>query len=285
MGAGAVPAPVIWVETRSMTSLTPRIVRLSRRRALAVFGTAGLSGLVAACGGDDDDGENGDSGSATTTAGDSGSSSGTNGLVDASALAGRFEDAATCSLTPEETEGPYYIDVDSIRSDVREDQDGVALALGIRVLDESCEPISDAVVEIWHCNALGIYSGFEAQSQGQGGPGGGSPGDDTRYLRGGQITDANGIVAFTTVYPGWYQGRTVHIHAKAHINNSEVLTTQLYFDDDLSDQVYEQAPYSEHAGRQTFNDNDGLFLPETVVTVTDEAPEYLALMTFTVNRG
>lgn len=266
-----------------MASTTPW---LSRRRALAVLGSTGLGGLVAACGGDDGNGD--DSGTTTSTTADgdgTSSSSGSNGSADAAGLAERFDEATTCSLTPEETEGPYYLDVDSIRSDMREGEDGAALLLGIRVLDESCQPIPDAVVEVWHCNALGIYSGFEAQSQGQSQSDSGSQTDDTRYLRGGQITDANGIVTFTTIYPGWYRGRTVHIHSKVHINNNEVLTTQLYFDDDLSNQVYEQAPYSSRPDRDTFNTNDNLFLPDTVLTVTEEDPGHLALVTYTVDRS
>ena len=124
-------------------------------------------------------------------------------------------------LTPEETEGPYYFDVDSIRSDIREDREGVRLRLAFRVRDaQSCEPIENAVVDIWHCDALGSYSGSSLRE----GAGGGAAHDDETYLRGAQATNADGIVEFKTVYPGWYQGRTVHIHAKVHLDKQTVLT-------------------------------------------------------------
>ena len=89
-----------------------------------------------------------------------------------------------------------------------------------------CAPIKDAVVDIWHCDAGGVYSGFEA-------------GEGERFLRGTQVTNADGIAEFTTIYPGWYQGRTVHIHAKVHLDSQTVLTTQLFFDDAVSAQVYD----------------------------------------------
>ena len=134
------------------------------------------------------------------------------------ATADLFGDSSSCTLTVEQTEGPYYFDADSIRSDIREDREGTRLRLAIRVRDaDSCEPLKNAVVDLWHCDALGSYSGFEAASGG--GPGGGGRTDDEKYLRGAQVTNADGIVEFVTVYPGWYQGRTVHIHGKVHVDN------------------------------------------------------------------
>jgi protocatechuate 3,4-dioxygenase beta subunit len=106
---------------------------------------------------------------------------------------------------------------------------GHALRLGLRVLDaESCEPIANAIVDIWHCDATGLYSGFESASTG-GGPGGGGSGptDEKTYLRGARATNNDGIVEFETVYPGWYRGRTVHIHAKVHLDKQTVLTSRL----------------------------------------------------------
>jgi len=261
--------------------------QMTRRSAIAALGSAGLGGLLVACsnGGDDaeaeaDTAEGSTNTTSTTTAATSG-----NGSTD---LASRFDEASSCSLTPEETEGPYYIDVDSIRSDIRDGRPGKDLRVGIRVLDENCDPIPDAVVEIWHCDGAGTYSGFESQSRQANGQPGSSTGatDTTRYLRGGQVTDADGIAQILTIYPGWYQGRTVHIHSKVHINNAEVLTTQLFFDDSVSDALFaDTAPYDEHTGRETTNGNDGIFLEQNLLTLSEEGDGYVGLITYNVGRG
>ncbi|MCX5311863.1 intradiol ring-cleavage dioxygenase [Streptomyces sp. NBC_00154] len=152
-------------------------------------------------------------------------------------------------LTSETTEGPYYIDADKIRKDITEDKEGIPMTLRLKVIDsDTCKPVSRAAVDIWHCDALGIYSGYESMSSGgpggggtppsgaptdaptgtptgtppSGGPGGGGgghsePTDDERYLRGTQLTDKHGYVEFKTIFPGWYQGRCVHIHTKVHV--------------------------------------------------------------------
>jgi protocatechuate 3,4-dioxygenase beta subunit len=256
--------------------------RMDRRHAIAALGAAGLGGLLAAGCSDDDD----SSGSTTTTSDEATDTTGATttttgaGTGDTSDLVGRFEDATTCSLTPEETEGPYYLDVDLVRSDIREDRQGTALRLGVRVLDADCQPLPNAVVDVWHCDGEGLYSGYEEASQG--GPGGGSATDDGTYLRGTQVTDANGIVQFTTTYPGWYQGRTVHIHAKAHLSNQEVLTTQFYFDEAVTATVYQQPPYASDTGRDTTNETDGLFLADTVLTLSQEGDGYLGLLNMSV---
>ncbi|SPF01656.1 intradiol ring-cleavage dioxygenase [Streptomyces sp. MA5143a] len=155
-------------------------------------------------------------------------------------------------LTSETTEGPYYIDADKIRQDITEDKEGIPFTLRIKVIDsESCAPIRNAAVDIWHCDALGLYSGYESLSEGggtaptdapsgtpsdapsgaptgeppSGGGGGGGggggheePTSDTRYLRGTWKTDKKGFVTFRTVFPGWYRGRCVHVHTKVHVN-------------------------------------------------------------------
>ena len=147
-------------------------------------------------------------------------------------LAPRFDGAATCTQTAELTEGPFYFDVDQIRSDIREDREGAKLLLGVRVRDAAaCEPLADAVVDLWHCDATGNYS-----AEGQ------------TYLRGAQVTNKDGVAEFTTVYPGWYPGRTVHIHAKVHIDRQTVLTTQFSFDDGFSEKVFEGEPTPSHEG-------------------------------------
>lgn len=135
-------------------------------------------------------------------------------------------------------------------------------------------PVTDCVVEIWHCDAGGVYSGFESARGG--GPGTG-PTDDGTYLRGAQVADDAGIVRFTTVYPGWYPGRTVHIHVKVHLDDRTVLTTQLYFDEDTTARVYARSPYDAHTGGDTFNDTDGIFDAAGVVTAARRGEDYLAV--------
>jgi protocatechuate 3,4-dioxygenase beta subunit len=199
------------------------------------------------------------------------------------------------------------------------------LRLAIKVQDsEVCGPLSNAVVEIWHCDAAGLYFGAEAQSIGGGGTTGGgtgpgaapggvrpsgpppggagtggtppsgapagggqaadmTPTDDKRYLRGAQVTNADGIVEFTTIWPGWYRGRTVHIHAMVHVNNQRVLTTQLMFDEGLNTKVFAQAPYAQHTGRDTSNNNDSIYRDSTLLKVTEETDGYLGVIIFSAD--
>src|SRR3989440_6690446 len=113
--------------------------------------------------------------------------------------------AVSCVLAPEQTEGPYYIANEKLRRNITEGRPGTPLTLRLRVVDAStCKPIKNAAVDVWHCDALGAYSGFGAGS------------GNRTFMRGVQRTDANGFATFQTVYPGWYQGRTVHIHVKVH---------------------------------------------------------------------
>ena len=246
--------------------------QMNRRTAIAALGSAGLGGLLVACSNGDDDAVEGAESTNTTSTSTSTTTAAPTAAAGSTDLASRFEEASSCSLTPEETEGPYYIDVDSIRSDIRDGRPGKDLKVGIRVLDENCDPVPDAVVEIWHCDGAGVYSGFDD--------------DTTRDLRGGQVTDTAGIAQILTIYPGWYQGRTVHIHTKVHINNAEALTTQLFFDDTVSDALFEStSPYDEHTGRQTTNENDGIFLDDTLLTLAEDGDGYLGLITLNVDRG
>ncbi|MGH9041737.1 MAG: intradiol ring-cleavage dioxygenase, partial [Acidimicrobiia bacterium] len=252
--------------------------------------------------------DDGDSGATDDTAAtdDTGTSTTATAAPAASGSAEELLNAAgACALTPEQTEGPYYLDIDSVRNDIREDREGTVLRLAIRVRENgTCTPVANAAVDIWHCDATGLYSGFESASTGGGGggpgpgggggpgPGGGGGGgggatatDNTRYLRGTQITNAAGIVEFTTVYPGWYTGRTVHIHTKVHLNNTEVLTSQLYFDEKLSSEVYAAQPYAGDTGRNTFNTDDGIFQEETILTVTKDGSGYLGVINLDVKSA
>ncbi|MBD2338099.1 intradiol ring-cleavage dioxygenase [Calothrix sp. FACHB-156] len=168
-----------------------------------------------------------------------------------------------CVIRPEQTEGPYFVDEKLKRSDIRSDpadgsvKEGVPLQLTLRVSQVSnteCKPLANAIVDIWHCDALGMYSDVE------------DPRFNTigkKFLRGYQVTDAKGTVQFTTIYPGWYQGRTVHIHFKVRTetpsNQSYEFTSQLYFDDAISDRVYTQPPYASKGQRTLKNSQDGIF--------------------------
>jgi protocatechuate 3,4-dioxygenase beta subunit len=225
--------------------------------------------------------------------------------------------AAGCVLTPEQTEGPYYIATDLVRGDITEGRPGLPLQVHLTVQRAAtCQPISGATVEVWHCDALGEYSGFAAaqpQTQGEppdsrsgapaakpgpggpppgGGPGGpgGSGGqqqpiNELRFLRGGQVSDANGRVTFQTIYPGWYMGRTVHIHVKVHAGGQEVHTGQLYFDDAISNAVYTQQPYAQHTGRDTTNATDSIFAQggqQSLLTLTPAASGYTGTQTLVI---
>lgn len=170
---------------------------------------------------------------------------------------------ATCSVRrpwAEQDEGPYHRDAQPWRRDIAEDRDGVALQLGIRLARDGDTP-PHADVEIWQCDALGRYSGFpppgSAAVTAQGAPRGEYLADQT-FLRGRQSTDAAGMVEFGTIYPGWYPGRTVHIHLMVHVDDT-VLTSQLYFPDEVNDDVLSSAPYAERPGRETTNDTDEIF--------------------------
>lgn len=265
---------------------------ISRRRALGLGGSVGLGALLAACG-------NGGGVSTTTVSteeGDSATVAPSTGSADD--LVAKLDEVDVLGVAPDTTEGPYWFDVDSIRSDIREDRPGTTLQLALRVQDAENNPLPNSAVEIWHCDAGGVYSGFEVSSTGGGGaPGGGpnastdestsdgsysegdaesTPQDDGTYLRGAQVADANGIVQFTTIYPGWYRGRTVHIHCRVHIDKATYLTTQLYFDDDVNDLVFEAEPYSEHAGRDTYNDNDTIYSDAGLLHVEETDDGYLA---------
>jgi protocatechuate 3,4-dioxygenase beta subunit len=239
---------------------------ITRRDTLAGLGTVGLGTLLAAC-------TNADGTPATTTSAQVQTSTGTSTVQPStstsSALVDKFGTATTCAVTPAQTEGPYYFDAKVIRSDIREDRPGMRLRLGLRVVQlDGCTPIQNATVEIWHCDAVGSYSGFEVASQGGSG---GRRTDEEVYLRGAQVTNAQGIVEFVTVYPGWYRGRTVHIHTRVHPNASSVLTSQLYFDDDITKKVYATSPYNQHSGRDTSNNND------RIMTSGGGAPPQLSL--------
>lgn len=161
-----------------------------------------------------------------------------------------IEGADVCVIIPEVTEGPYYFDPALVRTDITEGRPGVPVRLKLQVVDHACVPMANARVDVWHCDASGQYSGYSGQT-------GGIDTIGETFMRGTQMTDAQGLVEFATVYPGWYRGRTTHIHFKVFLDETNVLTGQIFFPDDISETVYATAaPYNERTGRDTFNDTD-----------------------------
>ncbi len=217
---------------------------LSRRSALKVLGVTGLS-FLAAC-------VAGSPGKFLTPTAAQPSS--TPAAVPGTGLA--------CIARPALTEGPYYVNEPLNRSDIRSDpasgalRPGVPLTLGFIVShmnNGACAPLSGARIDVWHCDASGVYSDVS------------DPSFNTRgqkFLRGFQITDDNGMAKFLTIYPGWYSGRTVHIHFKVYQDLSAqgtAFTSQLFLDDALTDKVFAQPPYSSHGPRDTRNSSDSFF--------------------------
>jgi len=172
-------------------------------------------------------------------------------------------DAATCVLTPEVTEGPYWIDTRLTRYDVREGRPGLPLVLQFAIVNaKTCRPIRNADVEIWHADASGEYSGFDGGSSGPGGPGGGSgPQTKTRYLRGHQRSDALGKASFMTIFPGWYRGRTPHVHMKVHVGSADrvVHTGQVFFNEAIQASVYRTGAYAGRGQPDTPHARDMIY--------------------------
>ncbi len=206
---------------------------LRRREMMALSAGALASAALYACGADEDE-----------------------------AVRSAAEGAATrpdCVLTPGQTEGPFYIDLAQVRRDIVEDRPGVPLALALTVVDaETCEPIRDAAVDVWHCDALGVYSGEPSEGS-----------EGTTWLRGIQLTDGNGLAEFATVYPGQYPGRTTHIHLKVHVGGRQsdgtysgghvAHTGQLFTSDRHDAEVFALAPYNRSTAGTVPRNADGVF--------------------------
>ena len=180
-------------------------------------------------------------------------SEGRNRPADAPATSGVAD--ATCEATPRQTEGPYYFDAGKVRRDITEGKPGIPLSVRLRLVETgSCEPIPGAAVDIWHTDAEGRYSGYRRQ---------GDDGADTTgetFLRGTQFTDADGLVEFETLYPGWYRNRTVHIHFKAYTDDEHLLTSQLYFPGVITAAVSAIPPYSLRNSPGNNNESDDILM-------------------------
>ncbi|MDR6977076.1 protocatechuate 3,4-dioxygenase beta subunit [Streptomyces sp. 3330] len=223
---------------------------ITRRRALAVTGgTVAAGGLAVA----------GYQAAFADTSADAEAS--------ASASATSTSTSGSCmTLMTSVTEGPYYLDGALVRKDITEGKSGVPLTLRLTVVDatDGCTPVAGAAVEIWHCDAWGYYSGYTTANPGGSAPAeseDGSTADDDTYLRGYQIANANGVVKFETIFPGWYTPRTCHIHLKVHTGGQKEdgtyeggkvnYTGQLFFPDDIAEEIFTLEPYSKHSGSYT----------------------------------
>lgn len=231
--------------------------RLSRREALGLLGVAGAAASLG-CG----------SGSTSPTATSTPAATGNSGSGTGSA----------CAVTPTETIGPYPSLTNFIRSDIREGKTGLPVALAILVVNanNSCSPVANAAVDIWQCDADGHYSEY-AQ--------GGYNGTGQTFLRGIQMTDAAGRANFTTVFPGWYQGRATHIHVEVKVNGAVAKISQIAFPEGVTAAVYANGAYASRGQNPTSLAQDMVFsdgVSSELATITggDASSGYSA--TFTV---
>ncbi|MEH2067050.1 MAG: intradiol ring-cleavage dioxygenase [Nostoc sp.] len=168
-----------------------------------------------------------------------------------------------CVVSPQQTEGPYFVDEKLNRSDIRSDPTNGLVKLGTplhltlhisQTGSTGCTPLGGAIVDVWHCDVLGVYSDVADPNFGTVGQ---------KFLRGYQVSNANGTVEFITIYPGWYEGRTVHIHFKVRTDGTLTqgyeFTSQLYFDDSITDEVHSQTPYTSKGQRTLKNADDSIF--------------------------
>jgi len=184
--------------------------------------------------------------------------------------------AISCVLSPELTQGPYYVPNERVRRNITEGKPGTPLELRLTVVDAStCKAIKGAAVDIWHADAGGVYSGAIAGNAG------------TNFLRGVQRTDLKGLALFKSIYPGWYQGRAVHIHVKVHVSGSVVHTGQLFFNDGLTDTVFARKPYNTRGTRDVRNAQDSIYQgggSRSLLRVIRKGTGYLGTISMGVRR-
>lgn len=251
--------------------------RLPRRTFLAGSAVAAL-GVAAGCSHDNASIPNPTDTTADTT--DTTSGTGTAPAGGSALVTGDFEALGTCVLLPEMTAGPFPTIEQLDRRDITEGYPGRPLRLGLRVLDAGCVPVPDVAVEVWHADAGGDYSFYVDGGTGK------DEGEGTTFLRGAQISDSDGIAEFRTIYPGWYPGRAVHIHLRVRRGQALVLTSQLFFPDDRTAEVFATSPYAEFGLPDTTNATDGLggdidtngSLLTVMTTGAGEEPALIALL-------
>jgi protocatechuate 3,4-dioxygenase beta subunit len=259
---------------------------LSRREILTLFGGAGAVLIVGAC----SDGKAVGAGATATTSGSaapaSAATSGATSAATSGAAAAATANPATavtaqCVVSPALTEGPYFVDEKLNRGDIRSDSktgkvsEGTPLVLTFQVgaaASNRCSALANAMVDVWHCDAAGVYSDASDPSFNTKGQ---------NFLRGQQLTDASGKAVFTTIFPGWYQGRAVHIHFKIRgtkaNGQSYEFTSQLFFTDAQSIEAYQVAPYKAKGNPNMKNAQDGIYNQsggKTVLAVTKTATGY-----------
>lgn len=248
---------------------------LSRREVLKLFTLASAAALAACAPGQEEvptATSNAEAATAEVIAADPTAVEATQAQV--ATVAATSAALPACVVVPEATEGPYFVDVQLDRTDIRVEPstgaavDGVPMELVFNLAQVSagaCAALPGVVVDVWHCDAAGAYSGVE-----------GSP--DTKFLRGFQTTDTNGLARFTTIFPGWYRGRTVHIHYKLRTTgadgNAYEFTSQLYFDEATTAEVYARAPYSLRGKQDTSNAADRLYIDEGLLALTAAGDGY-----------
>jgi protocatechuate 3,4-dioxygenase beta subunit len=259
-------------------------ILLSRRQVIELLGAASLL-IVVGCNGDDEPDSQATATGSTSTATQTPATT-----TAATTRAAPTEVAVNCVITPEVTEGPYFVDERINRSDIRSDPSTGAVSEGIplrmvltvsTVTGGACAPLAGAVVDMWHCDALGVYSDVS----------GGAGQDNTagkKFLRGYQVTDANGKVEFLTIFPGWYSGRAIHIHYKVRTDPDSTqgleFTSQLFFDEAINSTVTTtRSPYSQKGTPDQTNATDNIFDSQMIVPLVVEGDGYAG--TFHVGVG
>ena len=192
--------------------------------------------------------------------------------------------ATRLTLTAQTTEGPFYFDAGKIRQDITEGQTGVPLDIRFTVVDLHGRPLAGKRVDLWHCNAAGVYSGYAGQVDDHAQP---VSTKGQTFLRGSQPVGADGVATFRTIYPGWYEGRATHLHMKVIDGRRTLLTTQCFLPDALNEYLYTQLPaYRRKRLRETLNSNDGIALRagDTVFGAVREAKDrYIATLMLVVD--
>jgi protocatechuate 3,4-dioxygenase beta subunit len=174
-----------------------------------------------------------------------------------------------CMVQKEVTEGPFYLDPHLMRQDITEGRPGLPMVLRLQVVRADCAPIAGARVDVWHCDAGGLYSGV--------GNMGAADTTGETFLRGSQMTGADGVAEFRSIFPGWYRGRAVHVHYKVWLDETNALTGQVFFDDTLSDTIYaEHDAYEGRGARDRLNASDRIAQeagPAAVARLELDAPD------------